>query len=62
VQVVLTEEGKKRLEKLGREFESLAAQAFEHVPEERLGIIVESVQEITKTLKTYLGGEEHDKF
>jgi len=58
VQVVLTEEGKCRLGKLRGELERLAAHAFQDVPQERLGNLVESVEEITQRLQIYLGGDK----
>lgn len=59
VQVMLTDEGKARLEKIGREFHMQAAQAFANIPEERLRTMIETVREIKETLETHLGGEEN---
>jgi DNA-binding MarR family transcriptional regulator len=61
VQVVLTEEGKARLEQIRHNFEKLAFQALYEIPEERLQDMIETVQEITKTMQKHAGGEENDK-
>ncbi|MBO8164115.1 MAG: MarR family transcriptional regulator [Brevibacillus sp.] len=61
VQVVLTEEGEKRLEQIKREFERLAGQALAGIPKERLAEMIATIREITDTMETHLGGEKHDR-
>jgi DNA-binding MarR family transcriptional regulator len=61
VQVVLTEEGKQRLEQIKREFERLAELALSGIPQQRLAEMIAAIQEITDSLKTHLGGDKHDQ-